>query len=288
MNEARTLAMEAEYDNRARVPRYPEIMAGWERDAADFRAARQAKAEIGLAYGTHERQVVDIFHADSPDEAAPILVFVHGGYWRSLDRLLFSHLANGLNARGLSVALPEYRLCPEVGVGDIVGDVRAACVFLFRRMRRRLVVCGHSAGGHLAAAMTAADWTAFGSDLPPDLVRHGLAISGLFDLAPLLATSINAQLRLDDASARAISPAFWPVPRGVWFETWVGDAESSEFVRQSRLLADEWERAGARTHFALMPGYDHFTAPSPLADPASPLVEALVAISAGASRPAAA
>jgi arylformamidase len=270
--------MEVEYDNRARVPAYPEIMAGWERDAAAYRAERQAQAEIALAYGPHERHVVDLFHADAPGHGSPLVVFVHGGYWRSLDRLLFSHMAKGANARGISVAVAEYRLCPETTVAGIIADVRAACLFLYRRFAQRLVVCGHSAGGHLAAAMAATAWSSFGPDVPADLVRRGLAMSGVFDLAPLIATSMNAQLRLDEEGARTVSPAFWPVPPDVSFEAWVGAEESSEFLRQSCLLADTWRAAGAHTGFAIMPGLNHFTAPSPLTDPSSPMVEALIAL----------
>jgi arylformamidase len=191
---------------------------------------------------------------------------------------MFSHWAAGANRHGYSVAVPGYRLCPEVRIADIVADVRVAVLFLHSLLAKPLVACGHSAGGHLAAALATTDWESFGSEVPDNLVRNGLGISGVFDLAPLIATEMNQQLRLDEVGARAVSPAFWPVPEGVRFEAWVGGDESSEFLRQSRLVAERWGAAGARTRMHVIPGANHFTAPAGLADPDSAMVAALVAL----------
>jgi arylformamidase len=189
---------------------------------------------------------------------------------------MFSHWAGGANARGYSVALIGYRLCPEVAVADIVEDVRAAALFLHRTFGKRLVVSGHSAGAHLAASLVATEWRAYGADVPGTLVRHGMAISGVFDLEPLVATSINADLRLDIEGAKAVSPAFWPIPSGIVFDALVGGEESSEFLRQSRLVVDKWAARGAQTLYSALPGANHFTAPNPLADPGSGMVDAVV------------
>ncbi len=196
---------------------------------------------------------------------------------------MFSHWAAGANQRGYSVAVPGYRLCPEVSVAEIVGDVRAAALFLHRNFGKRLIACGHSAGGHLAATLVATDWQALEAGVPADLVRSGMGISGVFDLAPLIETEMNQQLRLDDASARAVSPALWPVPEGVRFEAWVGGEESSEFLRQSRLVAESWAAAGARTRMEVIAGANHFTAPAGLADPKSPIATALIGLAAAAA-----
>ena len=278
MSEQRPIDLEAEYNNRARVPEYPEIMAGWERDAAAYRAARAGASEFGLRYGPHPRQTIDIFRPDAAEGGRPLVVFIHGGYWRSLEPSLFSHLAAGANARGFMVALPGYRLCPEATVAEIVEDVRAACVFLHRRLGRPIVACGHSAGGHLAAAMAATDWRKGDAAAPADLVRRALAISGLFDLTPLVATSINESLHLDEAAARAASPAFWPLPAGVTLEAWVGGEESAEYLRQSRMVAERWAAAGATARYRVLPGLNHFTAPAPLAEADSAPVAALAAL----------
>ena len=260
------------------MPEHPAIIAGWERDAGAYRIERSGHTELGLAYGAHPRQIVDVFHPDKADPSRPLIVFIHGGYWRSLEPAIFSHLAAGANQRGYSVALPGYRLCPEVRVADIIADVRAACLFLHRRFGRRIVSSGHSAGGHLAAATVATDWQALDPSAPADLVRHGLAISGAFELAPLIHTPVNEQLRLDEAEALAVSPAHWPVPEGIHFAAFVGALESSEFLRQSRLVAERWGAAGATTSYDAIAGANHFTAPISLADPKSRLVSTLVGL----------
>jgi len=279
MNAARAVDLEAEYDNRARVPEHPAIIAGWERDAAAYREARRGHAEMGLRYGEHPRQTIELFHPDARNDRGPLVVFIHGGYWRSLHPALFSHFAAGANSHGYALALPGYRLCPEVTVADITADLRAACLFLARRFPgRSLVASGHSAGGHLAAAMAATDWRAVAPDLPPDLIRRAQAISGIFDLTPLIETSVNESLRLDPATARAVSPALWPPPAGVRLDLWVGETETSEYFRQAQLIAAKWGERGARASIAMVPGANHFTAPAGLADRDSLLTQALVAL----------
>jgi arylformamidase len=263
----------AEYDNRALVPDHPAIIARWRADAAAFRAS--AKAELDCAYGARERNRYDLF-GDSGQ--GPVVVFIHGGYWRSFDHTVFSHCAAGLLAHGLTVAVPTYTLCPAVTVPDIIDELRQFTLHLWQRLQRPLVMTGHSAGGHLAAAMIASNWEQFG--LPPDVVRCGLAISGLFDLRPLLATPINDDTRLDQVQCLTASPVLWPLPRTVTFDAWVGAQESSEFIRQSRTLAAAWEGLGSACALVEMAGANHFTAVDPLQIPASPLVRRIVQLAA--------
>jgi arylformamidase len=199
--------------------------------------------------------------------AAPLALFVHGGYWRSLDPSLFSHLARGLNARGLTVAVVGYDLCPIVSIADIIVQIRRVCLFLWQRLGQRMLVCGWSAGGHLAACMVATDWPSLYPKAPADLVPAGYAISGLFDLSPLLKTSINQDLKLDAEKARAVSPQLWPLAPGRIFETVVGALESSEFRRQSRAVAEAWKQGGAETRSAEIAAMNHFTIVDGLADP---------------------
>jgi arylformamidase len=194
---------------------------------------------------------------------------------------MFSHWAAGVNAHGYSAAVIGYRLCPEVAVTDIIEDVRAAALFLHRRLGRRLVACGHSAGGHLTAVLVGTEWRAYGADVPGGLIRQGLTISGVFDLRPLMETSMNADLRLDAATAKAVSPAEWPAPQGATLHALVGGEESSEFLRQSKLIADRWAAEGASTLYGQLPGANHFTAPAPFADPGSGVVNALVRLLEG-------
>jgi arylformamidase len=272
-----TIDYDAEYNNTARVKNAPEILTRLVTDATAYReqATSEARAELGCAYGSSPRQFVDIFHAARRDDA-PLAMFIHGGYWRILQPQAFSSLARGLNAHGVTVALAGYDLCPNVGIGDIVAQMQQACLFLWQRFRKRILVHGHSAGGHLTAAMLSTDWQKYGA--PQDMVASAMAISGLFDLAPLVATKMNADFRLDDAEARRQSPLFWPAPAGRTLDAVVGGDESSEFLRQSRIIVDQWGSAGVTVRFEAITGANHFSVIEPLADPGSPMVRRLLTL----------
>jgi len=257
---------EVEYNNRARVPENPAIMAGWSRDAKAYREAHQDRLKV-IPYGAGERNRIDLF---SGDGAGAVVVFIHGGYWQALDGSFFSHLAGGLNAHGIDVAVPSYDLCPAVSIAEIIGVLRAAAREL-AKLGRPLVASGHSAGGHLAACMLATDWCALDGSLPQGLVTAAYAISGLFDLRPLVKTSINNALKLDDATAKAVSPLFWKSPAHGTLDAVVGDNESAEYLRQSRTIVDAWGAAGIAARFGTIPDANHFTAIAPLADPNSPM-----------------
>jgi arylformamidase len=261
---------EAEYNNRARVPEHPEIFARWIREAEDYRAEtlKAGRAELGLSYGDTPRQLVDLFFS-SAGEAAPLAIFVHGGWWRSLDASMFSRMARGLNEQGATVAVVGYDLCPNVAIADIIEQIRRACLFIWQRYSRPMLLLGHSAGGHLASAMVATDWASLYPKAPADLVPAGYAISGVFDLEPLIGISVNQDLKLDAAEARKISTVNWPLKPGRRFDAVCGALESSEFKRQSRTLAEVWDRAGAATRFGEIAGTNHFTVIDALADPHS-------------------
>jgi arylformamidase len=273
------LDYEAEYNNRARVPEHAEIFARWARDAQAFRAetSAESRAELSIGYGTGPRQIIDLF-APAGGTQAPLAMFVHGGYWRSLEPQMFSHMARGLNARGICVAVAGYDLCPQVRVTDIVGEIRQACVHLWHRFGRRVLVSGHSAGGHLAACMLATDWKVLAPDAPADLVPCAYSISGVYDLVPLLQVTMNADLRLDEAEAAAISPLGWPVAGGRVLDAVVGAEESSEFLRQSRSIAEMWRQAGVETHYEQVPGANHFTVLDAMTDADSAMVARLAAL----------
>jgi arylformamidase len=259
---------EVEYNNRARVPENPALMAGWARDAAAY---RDRHAPRTIAYGPGDRHTIDVF---ASDDQGPMVVFIHGGYWQALDGSSFSHCARGLNAHGVSVAIPTYDLCPQVTVDAIIQQMRAA-VRELARLGHSLVISGHSAGGHLAACMLASDWPAYDASLPKDLVIAAYAISGLFDLVPLVETSINKALRLDEAAAKVASPLFWMPPVGGRLDAVVGGNESAEYFRQSQTMVERWGEAGVTTRFGVVSKANHFTAIAPLADPNSPMVQRL-------------
>ena len=268
---------EVEYNNRARVPEHPQIFARWTRDGAAYReeTSKDGRAEIGLKYGPSPRQTIDLFKPRGEADG-PLALFIHGGYWRSLEPASFSQMARGMNAHGVTVAVSGYDLAPQVSIGQIVEQTQQACLFLWKRFKKRIMVSGHSAGGHLAACMVATDWKTLDAKAPADLAPAGYAISGLYDLAPLLHLATNADFKLDAAEARRISPLFWPVAKGRVFDAVVGGAESSEFLRHSQTITEDWREKGVETRYEALPGMNHFNVCDPMLDANSAMTKRLV------------
>lgn len=254
--------LEAEYNNRARVADSAAIIAGWARDAAAFRA-EWPRSTLDIAYGAGDRERFDLFEAKAP---GPVAMFIHGGYWQALDKSFGSHWARGLATRGVTVAVPSYDLCPTVPLARIADQMRAACIALHRRTGQRLLVAGHSAGGHLAAMLMATDWRAIDPALPERLVGAALPVSGVFELEPLLGTSVGRGLNLSPAEAQALSPRYLRPAIGDLHAV-VGGAESSEFIRQTHAFAAAWRASGEE-----IPGANHFTVLDLFPDPGHALV----------------
>ena len=250
--------LEAQYNNRALVPDHPAVMARWKAGSETARAAHPPEI---LKYGPGERERSDWFDAG---DGAPGVVFRHGGYWQALDASWFSFVAPLLLAHGVSVAIPTYDLAPSVRLGRIVDQMRAAVDLIRDRTGVAPVVSGHSAGGHMAACLLA-DCRA----------SAAVALSGVFDLEPLIPTSLNIALDLNTAEAQALSPIRWSVPAGAVLDCIVGGAESDAFVDQSRDMATRWGDAGAETRFEALPDLNHFTVLDPLFDTDSALVRRL-------------
>jgi arylformamidase len=260
--------LESEYSPRVSVPNCDEIFARWAGEAELYRAEtlKVGRAELGLSYGDTPRQIIDLFLPQA-GEAAPLALFIHGGYWRAFDPSYSSQVARGLNQRGVAVAIVGYDLCPIVTIGDIIEQIRRASAFLWQRFGRRMLVIGHSAGGHLAAAAVATDWQALYPKAPADLIPAGFAISGVFDLRPLVNFSLNQDLRLSAEDAARLSPMLWSVPHGRTLDVTVGDLESAAFKNQSRTMVETWQ-AKAATRYAEFPG-NHFTVIDAMAGPDS-------------------
>jgi arylformamidase len=267
---------EVEYNNRNRVAAYPEISARWEKESAALRAA--TRSDLDIAYGKGDRQKYDLFHPKAQSANTPLAVFIHGGYWQRGDRKSYSFVAKALTEQGISVAVPSYTLAPQASLMDIVGELRIFLKALWERTRRRPVVSGNSAGGHLTGAMLATDWSKT-AGVPSDLVRCGYAISGVYDLAPLIPTSINAPLKLDAAKAREASPLFWEKPAADrTFVAAVGGDESQEFIRQSLEVTAAWSRAGVKAECVVVPSTNHFTIVDEFQRPDSALVARIAAM----------
>jgi arylformamidase len=267
-----TAFLSREYNNRALVPDHAQYFARWAERSAHARATMTCY--LDREYGPAPGEKLDIFPARKGDGS--VLMFIHGGYWRSLDKRDFSYLAPTWVDAGVSLVVVNYDLCPTVTIEEIVCQMLRASAWLYRHAEEygmdeeRLFVCGHSAGAHLTAMMMAALWPVFDPGLPRDLFKGGLAISGVYDLRPLVEVDfLSADLRLDEASALKVSPAFLPPATRAPVYTCVGGLESSEFKRQNALLAQRWRSAVAAD--VPMPGRHHFSVVDELANPASAL-----------------
>jgi len=270
--------LEAEYNNRARVPEHLEIRAGWQREAAKYRASQ--RSELDLPYGTGERKKFDLFHPDS-GPGSEVVVYIHGGYWQYGEREEYSHIAAPFTASGLSVAVVSYGLCPETTLPEIIEQLRASMIAVWKKTGARPIVTGHSAGGHLAAAMLVTDWSEF-DGVPQDLVRNACAISGVFDLEPLLHIGMNENLKLTEATVDEVSPIKWTVSgEGRRLVVTVGGAESSEFLRQSRELATVWGEAGIATEYLEVENGNHFTVVEAMMRPDGEIAQRVLAFGRG-------
>jgi arylformamidase len=266
---------EREYNARASIPEHPQIFARWAEQSAAVRRLRACVIDLNYGETTGER--LDLFPASR--DGAPLLVYIHGGYWRSLDKSDFAWIAPPFVNHGVSVALLNYGLAPATPMEEIVRQMLRAHAWLYRNGDRlgfdpnRICLVGHSAGAHLTAMMMAAIWPAFGADLPADLVKGGLAISGIYDLEPLRhAPFIRADLGLDAKRARLLSPVHMPPATGRPLYTAVGALESGEFRRQTALIGKAWPRNLVRE--IPMPGLHHLNVVEELANLASPLFDA--------------
>jgi len=259
---------DTQYNNRARVPDSPALLARWAEASALTRD--QMTVVVDEAYGDDPAERLDVFPARA--EGAPVLVFIHGGYWRALDKADHSFVAPAFVDAGAMVVVPNYSLCPQVGIDRIALQCAQVIAWVWRHARRfggdpgRIVVAGHSAGAHLAAMMLACRWPLVDAALPRRVLAGAVGLSGLYDLEPLRLTPfLQTDLRLTPALVRRLSPAFFPRPPGP-LHALVGAEESDEFIRQNQLIRAQWGPTTVPVCEAL-PGRNHFTVLTDLVDP---------------------
>ena len=259
---------ETEYNARASIPDHPHIFARWQGSSAAVRAA--ANGRYDLPYGSARDERLDYFSSGQAD--APLVIFIHGGWWRSLDKADFSFIAPAFTSAGVDIALTNYTLAPAGSIEQMALQQTRALAWLYQEAatlgfdRRRMVVAGHSAGAHLAAMMMTTRWPQVAPGLPTNLVKAGFLLSGLYDLAPIEhADFVNGDLGLTPDRIAKLSPAYLPQSHPIPFFTAVGGLESSEFKRQNQLIAAAWQ--STHTGDIALPEADHLTICDALATP---------------------
>ncbi len=265
------------YNPRFSVPEFTSISKRWEESSRQARGSLDCYLDV--AYGNSPSERMDVFRSQGPSRAT--LLFIHGGYWRAQDKAGYSFLAPELTRAGITLAVPNYALCPNVEVRDIVIQMVQACAWIYRNAsnfgapENKLYLCGHSAGGHLSAMMLTCLWPVYSADLPVKVVRGALSISGLFDLREIVRTpSINTDVRLTRSSALAVSPAFLPPATDAPLHLAVGAKETGGFHAQHRIISSSWKRnLGVDL---VCPGDNHFTVLENLEKPDSALFKSLL------------
>jgi arylformamidase len=269
--------IDREYNLALRVPDMPACLERF--TAAAAAARRELKCRLDLRYGPTLEETMDIFPSPVPD--SPILVFIHGGYWRWGRSRDFSWVARGPVRSGVTVAVTNYGLCPKATLSEIIRQSRAAVAWLHREAPSfngdpdRIYALGHSAGGQQVGMLAATDWTDdYG--LPADTVKGGVAVSGIFDLRPLRYSWLQPKLLLSHEDIHRQSPLFNIPASGPPLLISVGEHESAEFHRQARAYVDAYRTGGWSAELTVAAGKHHFTVIEALADADSPFCRAVV------------
>ncbi|QET05063.1 alpha/beta hydrolase [Cupriavidus pauculus] len=270
--------LDTQYNVRGGIPGFERIFERWAAGGAAFRRTHSVREN--LAYGTDAKQTLDFFPAAS--RGRPVLVFIHGGYWQSLDKSDFSHVAAPYLKHDINVAVVNYRLAPDVGMADIVRDNRDAVAWLHRNAdelgldAHRIYVSGHSAGGHLTAILAGTEWELHG--LPADVVKGACAISGLYDLEPIRLCYLNKVVGLKEADVAAYSPMSHLPKTAMPMILTVGGDESHEYHRLQGEYKTVLEQNGFAVQVVVQNGGHHFDAVDLLGEENGPLARAVLAL----------
>ena len=265
--------LEKQYNLRAGRPDYDvTVIPDW--TVRSEQAREKLSGRLDIRYGDGEKQKLDLF--SSGDPKAPLLVYLHGGYWQRGDKSIYSFLAVPFTERGVNVAVIGYDLCPAVTITRISEEAREALAYLWRHAddlginRERITVMGHSAGGHITEMMMGTNWPAYSADLPKTLIRSGIPVSPLSLLEPVRLTSLNDNVRMDAEEAAAESPMLNHPPLTDAPQLLVvGGKETTEFHRQARMYQSAFAAAERKIDFYIVPDVDHFDELNVLADPKS-------------------
>jgi len=259
------------YANGPHIENAADFPPKWETLAADYRAllAAEERAQLDVAYGTSEREIMDVFLPKGAPKG--VAMFVHGGYWHLFDKSYWSHLAQGAVDNGWVTVLPSYTLAPEAHLTRMTVQISRAVAAIAARFDGPIRLSGHSAGGHLVCRQIC-EQTPLSQEVQSRIERV-VSISGVHDLRPIMKTKMNETLFLDEDEALAESPVLQQPVDQADLMCWVGANERPEFVRQNKLLADVWAGLGVQTEWHEEPGKHHFDVIEDLADSQSELVK---------------
>lgn len=251
-------SIDRDYNARATV-----TLEAFEVEMGKYRAQSQAMAEhathLDVVYDEASGQTLDIYGtAEAP---RPVFIFIHGGYWRALSKQDSAFMAGMLARHGIATAVVDYRLAPEVGLDEIVREVREAVRFLWHNAdqygiaRERIYIGGSSAGGHLTGAVLAGGWH---NELPHDIIKGAMPISGLFHLGPIAKSFAQDWLALESAQVEPLSPAANIPDVGCPIVVVYADGEPAGFRRQSVEYDRLWRQAGFTSTLIEIAGRNHF------------------------------
>lgn len=276
-------ALDHEMNLRGRWPEHQDYFDRWARDSLAVRKTYNCHSD--LAFGPSPGQKLDLFlpeRSSEPEAAAgiPLLAFIHGGYWKSLDKGDFSYLAPPYLERGIAFASLNYDLAPGVDIAEIVTQVRRGLAWLLQHAddygldASGLYVAGHSAGGHLAAMAMNPEWTAdYG--LPADAIKGGCSVSGVYDLAAVAASLQQAELKIAPEVVARQSPLRNLPDQAAPLICAVGSDETREFIRQQDEYLAAWRQKGLACQPVELPGDNHFSSADRLAERDHPLFQAV-------------
>ena len=252
--------LEKGYNVRLLVDDFDGLIEKWSKWSEDFRA--NADSSLDCQYGDGEKDKLDIFRCGKPN--APLFIFIHGGYWQRGDKSIYSFVAHSFVSSGIDVVLIGYQLCPGASMTNIVEKIREAIAWIWNNAddysisKHRINVSGHSAGGHITGMVLATDWSKISNDLPKDIVKTGIPISGLYQLDPIRKTTIADALELDDAESLALSPHFFEPKTDAPILVTLGGGETPEFHWQTDNFVNKWKGFKASLDYFAEPDVDHF------------------------------